>query len=101
MRTRSLVAPPRATSLAIVPAGIVPVLGVTCTTPECGFHESLHTSDPAEAVRTARELGWRLKGVETLCPLCVECQHTSLARRRTSRANGRRVTASSRQGGAK
>ncbi len=52
--------------------GIVHVLGVTCTTPECGFHESLHTSDPTEAVRTARELGWKLKGAETLCPLCVD-----------------------------
>jgi hypothetical protein len=51
--------------------GIVNVLGCTCTTPECGFHESLHTADPAEAVRTARELGWKLKGNETLCPLCV------------------------------
>jgi hypothetical protein len=60
-----------ATSTTSRPSGIVQVLGVTCTTPECGFHESLHTSDPAEALRTARELGWKLQGSESHCPLCV------------------------------
>ena len=59
-----------------VPTGIVQVLGITCTTPDCGYHESLHTNDPLEATRTARELGWRLKGAETLCPRCVGATST-------------------------
>jgi hypothetical protein len=59
-------------STPVVPAGIVHVLGATCTTPDCGFHESLHTADPLEATRTARELGWKLKGTQTLCPMCVD-----------------------------
>ena len=54
-----------------VPLGIVPVLGATCANPECQFHESLHTIDAREALRTARELGWQLKGDVAVCPLCA------------------------------
>ena len=52
MRTHTLAAP-RAMSDPSAPTGIVQVLGITCTTPDCGYHESLHTADPVEAVRTA------------------------------------------------
>jgi hypothetical protein len=60
-----------ATRSPSVPSAIAHVFGITCSTPECGYHESLHTVDPVAAVRTARELGWDLSGNETVCPLCV------------------------------
>ncbi len=55
----------------VLPAGIVPVLGITCSDVECSYHESLHTADPGQAKITARQLGWRLMPEGPRCPLCV------------------------------
>lgn len=55
----------------VVALGIVKVLGATCSNPDCGFHESLHTANPIEARRTAKELGWQLKANgQAYCPMC-------------------------------
>ena len=75
-----------ATATKSVPSGIAHVFGVTCTSHDCGFHESLHTSDPAEAVRTARELGWRLNGDQSLCPLCVQATQATNGRKPARKA---------------
>jgi hypothetical protein len=74
---------------ATIPASIVHVYGVTCTTPECGFHESLHTADPAEAIRTARELGWHVNGSGAKCPLCVGATQSSNGNGHKSRRAGK------------
>ena len=68
-----------------IASGIAQVFGVTCTTPECGYHESLHTTDQVEAVRTARELGWRISGDGWQCPLCVGAVESSNGHARRAR----------------
>jgi hypothetical protein len=71
---------------ATVPASIVHVYGVTCTTPERGFRESLHTADAAEGIRTARELGWNVNGHGAKCPLCVQATQATNGRQPARKA---------------
>ena len=63
---------PRSATASLPVVGVIrSVLGVTCSDPECAYHESLHTGDRDEAARTARELGWRQTKSGWRCPLCV------------------------------
>ena len=75
-----------ATKSPSVPSAIAHVFGITCSTPECRYHESLHTTDPAEAIRTARELGWVVNGSGSTCPLCVAATEPTSKRRRAGGA---------------
>ena len=70
------------------PLGIVRVFGCTCATAECGYHESLHTADLAEAVRTAKELGWRSTPAGLICPLCVAASEPTNGHSRRAGSRG-------------